>query len=148
MPTLTARVLILLFLSECIPAPAQSGPYTPAAGSPERKAIMESLRAPVERELKKRVVFKVDHLKVQSGWAFVRGVPEQPGGKAMDYRGTVYQEAIDEGVFDDWFCALLRKQGSKWKVVVYNIGATDVVYEGWDKEYKAPPRIFQLRGLF
>lgn len=140
---LTAHVVIFLFLLGSMPAPAQTGPHTPAAGSPERKAIMESLRAPVERQLKKRVVFKVDHLKVQSGWAFVRGVPEQPGGKAMDYRDTEYQEAIREGVFDDWFCALLRREGAKWRVVAYSIGATDVVYEGWDEEYKAPPAIFR-----
>jgi hypothetical protein len=153
MSIFTARILILIFLQLIFlqliwpgagtPASAQSPAYTPAPGSDERKAVMDALRAPVERELKKRVIFKVDHLKLQSGWAFVRGVPEQPGGKAMDYRGTEYQEAIRQGVFDNWFCALLRKQGGKWKVVVYSIGATDVVYEGWDKQYKAPPGIFR-----
>jgi len=138
-----ARILILIFLPAVIPASAQTSPYTPVAGSGERKAIMESLRGPIERDLKKRVVFKVDHLKVQGGWAFIRGVPEQPGGAAMDYRGTQYEEAIKEGVFDDWFCALLQRQGGKWRVRIYSIGATDVTYEGWDKEYKAPPEIFQ-----
>src|SRR5687767_6776918 len=111
----TARILILIFLSAGAPATAQDAIYTPAAGSSERKAIMDSLRVPVERELKQRVVFKVDHLKVQSGWAFVRGVSKQPGGKAIDYRDTPYREAIEQGVFDDWFCALLRRQEGKWK---------------------------------
>ena len=139
----TARVLILIFLSAGAPATAQETVYTPAAGSGERKAIMDTLRVPVERELKQKVVFKVDHLKVRSDWAFIRGVSEQPGGKAIDYRDTRYREAIEQGVFDDWFCALLRRQGGKWKVVVYSIGATDVVYEGWDKEHKAPSEIFR-----
>jgi hypothetical protein len=105
---------------------------------------LDALRVPVERELKRPTVFKVDHLKVQNGWAFLRGVPQRPGGKPMDYRGTPYQQAKADGVFDDWICALLRKRpGGRWRVVTYVIGATDVAYEGWDRRYKAPPAIFR-----
>lgn len=121
----------------------QSTIYTPKPGSPERKQIMDALRAPVEEALKKSVEFKVDHLKVKSGWAFLRGVPQQPGGKKMNYKGTEYQSAIEEGVFDDWICALLKKEKDKWKVVRYVIGATDVAYEGWDKEFGIGSEIFQ-----
>ena len=121
----------------------QNAVYTPKPGSPERKQIMDALRAPVEAALKKSVEFKVDHLKVKSGWAFMRGVPKQPGGKKMNYKGTEYQSAIDDGVFDDWICALLKKEKDKWKVVRYVIGATDVVYEGWDKEFDIGSEIFQ-----
>ncbi|MEW6125778.1 MAG: hypothetical protein AB1757_01835 [Acidobacteriota bacterium] len=138
-----ARVywLFLILLGFCVATLAQT--YTPKAGTPERKAIMDALRAPVEKELGKQVVFKVDHLKLQGDWAFMRGVPQQPGGKRMDYRGTAYQQAIKDGIFDDWICALLKKQNGKWRVIRYVIGATDVVYEGWDKEYRAPSAIFQ-----
>ena len=72
---------------------AQTAVYTPKPGSPERKQIMDALRAPVEAALKKSVEFKVDHLKVKNGWAFMRGVPKQPGGKKMNYKGTEYQSA-------------------------------------------------------
>lgn len=121
----------------------QSATYTPKPGSPERKQIMDALRAPVEKSLKKSAEFKVDHLKVKSGWAFMRGVPQQPGGMKMDYKGTEYQSAIEDGVFDDWICALLKKENGKWKVVRYVIGATDVVFDGWDKEFGIGPEIFR-----
>jgi hypothetical protein len=116
---------------------------TPQPGSAERKAILSALRVPVQKELKKPVRLKVDHLKVQDGWAFLRGVPQQRGGKPMNYKSTPYQEAITLGVFDDWICALLRKQRGKWQVVTYVIGATDVAYDGWDKQYQAPASIFK-----
>ena len=122
---------------------AQSSPRVPKTGSDERKAIMAALRAPVESELKRKVIFKVDHLKVKGGWAFMRGVPREADGKPFDYKGTVYDEAIKEGMFDDWICALLKMSGGKWEVVAYSIGATDVAYEGWDQEHKAPSDIFR-----
>ena len=121
----------------------QSAAYTPKPNSIERKQILDALRYPVESELGKSVVFKVDHLKLQSDWAFMRGVPQRANGKRMDYTGTPYEEAIKEGAFDDWICALLRRDKDKWRVVKYIIGATDVAYEGWDKEFKAPAEIFR-----
>jgi hypothetical protein len=142
-----ARWRLLLFSLLCCAARAsaqRNQPHTPPSGSAERTAILDALRAPVQKELKRAALFKVDHLKVQNGWAFLRGVPRQPGGKPMSYRGTAYQRAREDGVFDDWICALLRRQpGGKWRVVTYVIGATDVVYEGWDRQYKAPPAIFR-----
>jgi hypothetical protein len=116
---------------------------TPAPGSAERKAIADALRAPVERELKQKVVFKIEHLKVGGDWAFLRGVPQRPGGGKVDYGVTPYRQRIEDGVFDDWICALLRRRAGKWQVVKYVIGATDVVYEGWDEEYHAPSAIFR-----
>jgi hypothetical protein len=122
---------------------AQSGPVTPKAGSAERKAIVDALRVPIEKELGKKVVFRIDHLKVQDGWAFLLGRPQQPDGKRMDYRGTPYQAAIKAGAFDDGICALLNKKGDTWRVEVYVIAATDVPYVEWDREYKAPSEIFK-----
>ena len=116
---------------------------TPAPGSAERKAVADALRAPVEKELRQKVVFKIDHLKASGDWAFLRGVPQRPGGGKVDYSITRYKQAIEDGVFDDWICALLRKRAGKWQVVKYVIGATDVVYEGWDEEYNAPSAIFK-----
>ena len=122
---------------------AQGQPYTPAPQTAERKAIVDALRVPVQAKLKKSVVFKVDHLKVQDGWAFLRGVPQRPDGKPMDYSDTPYRNQIGLGAFDDGISALLKKEGGKWVVVTYNIGATDVVYLDWPEKYKAPPAIFQ-----
>lgn len=118
-------------------------PYTPKQGDAERRAITDALRAPVEKQLKQKVVFKIDHLKVQNDWAFLRGVPQQPGGAALDYKGTPYQTAVEEGAFDDGFVALLRKRRGRWQVVQFVVGATDVPYVGWDKKYRAPSAIFE-----
>ena len=106
--------------------------------------LLDALRVPVERELKRKVVFKVDHLKVQGAWAFMRGVPQQPDGRAMDYRGTPYEQALRDGVFDDWVCALLRRERGRWRVVARSLGATDVVYTTWPEDHQAPRAIFDL----
>jgi hypothetical protein len=116
--------------------------YTPEKGSAERKAIVDALRVPIEKRLKQPVIFKIDHLKVQNGWAFMLGSPQKSDGSAIDYHGTVYQEAIDAGAFDDGVVALLHNVNGKWKVIQYVIGATDVPYVDWDKTFKAPRAIF------
>ena len=120
--------------------------FTPEPGSPLRKTLMNSLRQPIMAILNQSVVFKVDWLQVKDGWAFMRGRPFQPNGSPVDYSNTPYQEAIYAGLFDDWFCALLQQeQKDEWKVVVYAIGATDVVYEPWPKEHGAPREIFGFK---
>jgi hypothetical protein len=124
-------------------SPSQEQPYTPEPQTAERKAIADALRAPVQEKLKKSVVFKIDHLKVQDGWAFLRGVPQRPDGKAMDYNDTPYRRQKELGMFDDQISALLKKEDEKWVVVTYDIGATDVVYLEWAEKYKAPPAIFE-----
>ncbi|MBA2339892.1 MAG: hypothetical protein H0V88_05825 [Pyrinomonadaceae bacterium] len=135
-------LFLILFLL-ISPLHAQTQLTTPERGGAERKAIIDALRAPVRKQLGKDVIFKIDHLKTQNGWAFLRGVPQQPDGTEMDYTGTIYGQRIAEGAFDNWICALLRKQNGKWRVVKFVIGATDVVYEGWDVIYKAPSSIFR-----
>ncbi|HVK03781.1 MAG TPA: hypothetical protein VM490_09910 [Armatimonadaceae bacterium] len=116
---------------------------TPKPGSAERKALMDALRVPIEKKLKRPVIFKVDVLKVQGNWAFLRGAPLQKNGKPMDYRGTVYAEAIKEGAFDDSVCALFKRERGKWKLVTHALGNTDVAWDTWDEDYGAPPAIFK-----
>jgi len=133
-------VLMILFVAPAISA--QSRPYTPDKGSAERKAITDALRVPVERKLKQEVIFKIDHLKVQDGWAFLMGTPRRPNGGQVDYRNTPYAEAQKAGAFDDGVMALLHKVGGQWRVVQFVIGATDVAYLGWDRKFRAPAAIF------
>jgi hypothetical protein len=143
----SGRILKVRSVKSLGPGPtgprAEGRPHTPAPQTAERKAIAHALRAPVEKELKKRVVFKIDHLKVLDGWAFLRGVPQRPDGKPMDYRDTSYRRQKELGMFDDQISALLRQKGERWVVVTYNIGATDVVYLDWPEKHKAPPAIFE-----
>lgn len=116
--------------------------YTPEKGSAERTAILSALRAPVEKDLKQKVQFNVDNFRVSGNWAFLSGAPQNMSGGRPNYRGTPYQEAIDAGMFDNNFFALLRKTGGKWKVVTFAVGCTDVCYATWWKDYKAPKALF------
>lgn len=136
--SITLTVLTLLF---AVAAMAQNV-YTPAKGSAERKAIFDALRIPVERELKQKIVFAAEHFNVAGRWAFVGGDPQSSDGGRPNYRGTEYQEAIDADMFDNNFFAILKKTGTKWKVVHYDIGCTDVCYASWWRRFKAPKSIF------
>ena len=133
-------IVILVMLGTA--ALAQSRPYTPDKGSPERKAITDALRLPVQKKLKQDVIFKIDHLMVQNGWAFLVATPQRADGGAIDYRDTPYADAYNAGAFDNGVVALLHKVGGQWRVTQYVIGATDVPYVDWDKRFHAPKAIF------
>jgi hypothetical protein len=135
----TALIVVVLYLSA---EAFGQGVYTPEKGSAERKAILDALRIPVERELKQKIVFSAENFNVAGNWAFLSGDPQSPDGGQPDYRGTPYQEAKDADMFDNNFFALLRKTGGKWKVVHYAIGCTDVCYADWWRRYKAPKAVF------
>jgi len=138
-------LLLLLTAFALAPVPrAAHAQHTPRPGSKERKALMDAARVPVQKQLKKPVIFKVDALKVQGAWAFLRGVPLQPNGKPMDYKGTIYEESIREGAFSGMVCALMKREKGKWKVVDYAIGPSDVAWDDWDKRYGAPSSIFKV----
>ena len=80
------------------PARAQEAPYTPAAGSQERKAIFDAMRALGDNHDR---VFVVRYLKVQNGWAWLTADPQSPDGKSH------YESES----------ALLRNDGTIWKVL-------------------------------
>jgi hypothetical protein len=131
---------VLCLLMASLPVLAQRI-YTPPAGSAERKAIMDALRVPIQRELKQSIVFKVDTLNVSGEWAFLRGMPQRPNGSRVNFRITRYREAQRLGMFDEGVTGLLRKRGGRWRVVTYNIGATDVAWDDWDKRFGVPRRV-------
>lgn len=133
-------VLSLLFII-ALGVSAQSV-YTPARGSAERKAILDALRIPVERDLKQRIVFNTDNFSVTGTWAFVGGDPQTPSGGRPNYRNTRYWAAVRDDMFDNNFFGLLRKTGGKWRVVTYAIGCTDVCYADWWRTYRAPKALF------
>ncbi len=116
--------------------------YTPAKGSAERTAILNTLRIPVEKELKQKIQFSVEQFKSNGGWAFLGGDPQNMNGGRPNYKGTGYQKAIDADMFDNNFFALMKKVGGKWKVITYAIGCTDVCYATWWRDHKAPKAIF------
>lgn len=137
------RFLIFHFLlASAVFAVSGQTVYTPEKGSVERKAILDALRTPIERDLKQPIVFVTDNFNVQGTWAFVGGSPQSPNGGEPNYKGTKYAEAYDSGAFDNNFFAVLKKAGGKWKVTTYAIGCTDVCYSDWWRRFSAPKAIF------
>jgi hypothetical protein len=132
----------ILFTCILVVAVSSQSVYTPERGSSERKAILDALRVPIERDLKQPIIFVTDNFKVQGAWSFVSGTPQTPDGGMPNYKGTKYAEAQKDGFFDNNFFALLKKAAGKWKVTTYAIGCTDVCYTEWWRRYRAPKAIF------
>lgn len=114
--------------------------YEPERGSAERKAILDAIRVPVERDMKQKIVFVTDNFRVQGSWAFVGGTLQSPDGGQPDLRGTPWAEEAD--FFENNFFAPVRKTGSRWRVTTHAIGCTDVCYSDWWRRYRAPKAVF------
>lgn len=134
---LLVAILFLTFQSQFA-----QGVYTPEKGTPERKEILDTLRVPVERELKQKIVFAADTFNVLGNWTFIYGTMQSPEGSQPDFSRTKYAQAQRDGFFDNNLQALLKKTAGKWSVVKYQIGCTDVCYTEWWKQYRAPKGIF------
>jgi hypothetical protein len=112
--------------------------HTPPAGSAERKAILDVLRTPFEKELKQELVFKVEMLRVVGDWAAARVTPLQPNGKPVDWSKTKYKEQMEVGMFDPNGEALFKRQTGKWKLLEWVFGGTDSSLSVWIESHKAP----------
>ena len=105
------------------------------ANSPQRRAILDAVRPPIERTLRGPVEFVVQRIRVQSGWALVIADPQRPGGGAID--GSRYFTADEWDVMDNLTVnAVLRLRNGRWILVDHVIGPTDVWYCG----IEGPPR--------
>lgn len=116
----------------------------PAAGSKLRKQILDGLRPTIEKDLKQKVIFKVDEIRVYDGWAFLHVHPLQPNSKPIDFKKTKYKERLQEGTFDGSSTyALLKLNGKKWITKDFVIGPTDVYWVSWmDAPHRAPKALF------
>jgi hypothetical protein len=138
-------LVVLGFLAFFMVAPSHGqGFHTPPAGSVERKAILDQLRIPCEKDLKQKVIFQVSLLKVSGIWAAARVTPLQPNGSPINYRNTRYKEDLEQGAFDSGGEALLRKTAGEWKLLKWRFGATDTELFDWIKTYGAPPIIAEM----
>jgi hypothetical protein len=73
-----SRLFFFILITSCDPGLARDAPQTPQPNSSERKAIVDTLRAPVEKELKQKVVFRIRRLKMQNGGRFCRVCRSSP----------------------------------------------------------------------
>ena len=120
----------------------------PRPGNPLRKAVLDGLRGPIQKDLGQKVIFIVDDIRVFGDWAYVQVSPLQPNSKPIDFSKTRYKQAMDDGVFDGPATyALLRKQGGQWLTLTYRIGPTDVCWLAWSEApYHAPGMVLPSGG--
>ena len=77
-----------------------SDDLTVPRGSPKRKTILNTLRQKMKQEQNLDVVFVVEYLKTEKGWAWIHVLPQSKDGKNH---------------YEDVF-ALLNRRDGKWKV--------------------------------
>jgi len=111
-------------------------------GSPERKAILDVVRAAVQRRIGIKVVFQVERLAVLGDWAFAGLRPRTETGGRIDYRRTLYAKNFDPEQDSDTVDVLLRRKGAAWTIVEEAFLPTDVVWEEWQGKYKLPRALF------
>ena len=136
------RLLISVFLLSAVNTGLAMAASSPAAGSAERRAILDAARRPAEARLHQDIQFHVHQLNVTDGWAFLHAQMQRRGGRPVDFSGTPDAEAALNGGKSNSFAALLRRQAERWRVVAFVVGPTDVAWAGWSQEYNAPPELF------
>lgn len=107
-----------------------------------RAAILDCAREPVAASLGKPVLFRVKRLGASGDWAFLHADMEERGGKPIDFAGTPRADDAAHGAVSRTYAALLRRNGTEWRVVAHAIGPTDVAWADWATRYGAPPAIF------
>jgi len=110
--------------------------------SPERKLILDAVRASVERTLGIKVIFVVDRMTVFGEWAFASLHPRDAAENRIDYRRTLIAKDFDPEQDSDLAGALLRRKGAAWTVVEEAFLPTDVYWEEWETKYKLPRALF------
>lgn len=132
--------------------------------SGDRRAQLDGLRARVQQDFAGakslegfKLVFVVRRLNGDAKKAAAQAhiMKRDAQGKDhelgdADYRGSVYEELIAEGLFDgpEVTAVLEKNADGSWSVMkkgtgddaleAYVVGPTDVAYEGWDEEFGIP----------
>lgn len=85
------------------------------------------------------------HFELEGDWAFVTGrLVSRGASEQLQTGGTAYAQLASEGLFDGFQVqALLRKEGTTWRVLEEGVGSTDVWWSGLAAKYpSAPARIW------
>lgn len=110
--------------------------------APDRKPILDAVRATVEGLLGIKVVFVVDRIRVFGDWGFASLHPRDAAGNRIDYRRTRIAKDFDPEQDSDLVGALVRRQGGAWTLVESALLPADVYWEEWEQKYKLPRAMF------
>jgi hypothetical protein len=135
-------LIILVGAAASFSAPAHAQITLIERGSPERTAILDVVRASVQRQLGIKVIFQVERLAVFGEWAFAGLRPRTEAGSRIDYRRTLIAKDFDPEQDSDTVHVLLRRKDTAWAIVEEAFLPTDVVWVEWEKKYKLPRELF------
>lgn len=116
--------------------------YTPARKTPERQALMDAARGPIEAALGLPVIFVVSVLKTDGAWAYLQATPVNPDGTPIAWSRTRYADEMAKGVMSDVAMVLMARQANGWQVVDHVMGPTDVFWISWQQSYGLPEALF------
>ncbi len=121
---------VLVGILSSLPASA-SPAHTPTPGSSERRAILDALRQPVDKEMKQTVVFHDVFVKAQNGWAYVSADVRDSSGHTLRY--------FSGSPLDFTFQGLLRRTKTGWRVLDWGYGTGTDPTDNARKKYPAAP---------
>jgi hypothetical protein len=119
----------------------------PPAGSPERRAIMDSIRPQVEAAYQQKVKFFVRALASNGSIALVFVVPLDEAGNAIGERKTKNNrgEAL---ALDGWVFAIVKKESKVWRAVEIDLLESVDGLTIWPSKYpEIPAGVFEGVGV-
>ena len=128
--------LLLLFLI----SGASAAPVVPAKDSKELREIMAAVSDPVEDAVHQPVQFRINHIMMEKGWAFVDALPLTRQGKRINYAGTMFEEWVEEA--DEVLWVLLRYKRGRWYIVEKEFFTVEATWIDWPRYFRAPRGIF------
>jgi hypothetical protein len=135
-----------LFVILLLALPVLAGEVcTPKTGSKERVDLLNAVRDPLEDRIHQEVIFRVCHLKMQDGLAFLIAQARTKDDKLIDYKGTALEWGTSE--FDEGVIAILRYKRKRWDVVQHSYFTSDVWWDELHKKLRAPGPLFKLSKL-
>jgi hypothetical protein len=137
------QMMMVMAAATSIGAPAYAQQVMHIArDAPERMAILDVARIPVERRLGIKVVFVVERMTLFGDWAYAAMHPRDAAGNRIDYRRTLFAKDFDPEQDSDFVGVLLRRNGAAWSLVEEAFLPTDVFWEEWETKYKLPRAMF------
>lgn len=140
--------ILVVAIAAASPGGAQSPARREAAPDMQAdKALVDVAEDAARQQLGRPLKLDVRSLKRRDGWAFLYSLMLGPDGQPLDLAGTRLEGAAREGAASRVFCALLRAQNGRWRIVDSCLGVTDVAWTGWDRKYGAPKDVFELKDV-
>jgi len=133
---------VCLFLSILLTTPVVAEVLEPARDNPLRKMLLDTIRPRVETEMRTKVQFVVEKMRVEDDCAFLIVMPRKENGEEIDIEDTIFRNAGDQMDGLTVF-SLLKLRNGHWYEFVNATGPTDIVFETWPDRYLCSENIFE-----